>query len=191
MKYTGVLKPPLVDYSTGRMIAQIELNEDFKEGYEALKDCKKISVEIKKYKAKRSLDANAYYWVLLTRFAEKIGLSNAEAHNMLLCGYGQPMIIDGECVYTEIVDTEEAERKIKESDVYHLRPTSSIRVDEHGVAYRSYLMLKGSKEYNTEEMSRLISGLVEQCIEVGIPKSDIVSPEETRILYERFGINID
>lgn len=76
MKFTGKLKEPVIDFRTGRTTAVIELYEDFKQTYEQLKDEDKISLEIKKYKIQRSLNANAYYWTLLTKLAKIIGLSN-------------------------------------------------------------------------------------------------------------------
>ena len=190
MKFTGFLKEPIIDYITGKITILFEPCEDFREAYEYLKGCGKLTLEIKKYKAKRSLDANAYYWVLLTKFAKVIGLSNAEAHNMLLCGYGQPEIFDGKCVYMTIPDTEESEKKVKNSSEYHLRPTSQIREGNDGVMYRTYKLLRGSSTYNTEEMARLISGLIEQCKEAGIPDAEIASPNEKRILKERYGVDI-
>ena len=161
MNFTGFLKEPIIDYITGKITILFEPCEDFREAYEYLKGCGKLTLEIKKYKAKRSLDANAYYWVLLTKLAKVIGLSNAEAHNMLLCRYGQPEIFDGKCVYMTIPDTEESEKKVKNSSEYHLQPTSQVREGNDGVMYRTYKLLRGSSTYNTEEMARLISGLIE------------------------------
>ena len=47
----------------------------------------KLSLEIKPYKRKRSLDANRYYWALLTKLAGILGTSNAELHNILLSNH--------------------------------------------------------------------------------------------------------
>lgn len=67
MKFTGRLKEPIIDYVTGRLYVVFEPLEDFRQAYEELKGCEKLSFEIKKYRRKRSLDANAYYWVLCTK----------------------------------------------------------------------------------------------------------------------------
>ncbi len=84
MKFTGKLKQPIIDFMTHRLTILFEPNEDFGQAYEELKDCDKLSLEIKPYKRKRSLDANAYYWVLLTKLAKILRISNAELHNVLL-----------------------------------------------------------------------------------------------------------
>ena len=190
MKFTGFLKEPIIDYITGKITILFEPCEDFREAYEYLKGCGKLTLEIKKYKAKRSLNANAYYWVLLAKFARVLGMTNAEAHNMMLCWYGQLELFNEKAVCMTIPDTEESEKKVKNSSEYHLRPTSQVREGNDGVMYRTYKLLRGSSTYNTEEMARLISGLIEQCKEVGIPDAEIASPNEKRILKERYGVDI-
>lgn len=190
MKFTGKLKQPVIDYLSGRMAVLFEPNEDFRQAYEELKGCDKLSFEIKPYRAKRSLDANAYYWVLITKLAKKISISNLELHNMMLRMYGQVEIIEGKAVYLTIPDTEEAERKVNNATDYHLQATSQVREGNDGIMYRTYKLLRGSRTYNTEEMARLIDGLVQCCKDAGIPDSDIASPDEKRILKERYGVDI-
>ena len=190
MKFTGKLKQPVIDYLSGRMAVLFEPNEDFRQAYEELKGCDKLSFEIKPYRAKRSLDANAYYWVLITELAKKISISNLELHNMMLRMYGQAEIIEGKAVYLTIPDTEEAERKVNNATDYHLQATSQVREGNDGIMYRTYKLLRGSRTYNTEEMARLIDGLVQCCKDAGIPDSDIASPDEKRILKERYGVDI-
>lgn len=190
MKFTGKLKEPVIDYISGRMNVLFEPCEDFREAYEELKDCEKISLEIKKYRQKRSLDANAYYWVLCSKLANVIGSSNLEVHNEMLRRYGQPEIFEGKAAYITIPDTEEAERKVNNAADYHLSPTSQVREGIDGIMYRTYKLLRGSHTYNTEEMARLINGLIGECKSVGIPESEIASPNEKRILKERYGIEV-
>ena len=43
---------------------------------------------------------------------------------------------------------------------------------------------------NTEEMSRLISGLITMCKEAQIPDREIATPEEKRLLKERYGVDV-
>ena len=113
MRFTGKLKEPIIDFVTHRLTILFEPQQDFSQAYEELKDCEKLSLEIKRYRRKRSLDANAYYWVLLTKLANAMQTSNPEMHNRMLIHYGQPEIIEGKAIYMTIPDTEEAERKVK------------------------------------------------------------------------------
>lgn len=127
MKFTGKLKEPIIDFVTHRLTILFEPNEDFRQAYEELKDVNKLILEIKPYRRKRSLDANAYYWVLVGKLAKAIGLSNNEVHNMLLRGYGHPEIFEGKSVYMTIPDTEEAEKKVNNAMDYHLKPIMILK----------------------------------------------------------------
>lgn len=190
MKFTGRLKKPIIDYSTGRLTVLFEPCEDFRQTYEELKDCEKISVDIKKYHRKRSLDANAYYWVLVTKVAGVLGMTNAQIHNFVLRNYGQPEIYGGKCVYVTIPDTDEARKKADNSMDYHLSPTSQVREGKDGVMYRTYKLLRGSSTYNTAEMARIIDGIITACKDIGIPDAEIATPDEKRILKEKYGVEI-
>lgn len=108
---------------------------------------------------------------------------------MLLCGFGQVELFGNKAVYITIPDTEEAEKKVKNATDYHLQATSQVREGNDGIMYRTYKLLRGSHTYNTEEMARLIDGLVQCCKEAGIPDADIASPDEKRILKERYGVD--
>ncbi len=189
MKFTGKLKEPIVDYITGKLCILFEPYEDFRQAYEELKDCDKLSLEIKHYRRKRSLDANAYYWVLCTKLAKALKISNQEIHNQMLRLYGQLEIFEGKAAYITIPDTEQAGKKVDNAMDYHLQPTSQVREGCDGVMYRTYRLLRGSHTYSTEEMARLIDGLVGECKDYGIPDSEIASPDEKRILEERYGIH--
>ena len=87
------------------------------------------------------------------------------------------MIIDGQAVYTVLPDTEEAENAINAAETYHLKPTSQVKEGKGGKMYRTYMMLRGSSDYDTKEMGVLINGLVEECKEQGI---ETIPPDELR-----------
>lgn len=190
MKFTGRLKEPIIDYITGRLTILFEPCEDFRQTYEELKSCEKLSIEIKRYRRKRSLDANAYYWLLVTKLSGVVGMSNLEVHNMMLRGYGQPEIYEGKGVYLTIPDTDEARTKADNATDYHVLPTSQVRTGDDGVVYRTYKLLRGSRTYNTAEMSRLIEGIISECKHAGIPDAEIATPDEKRLLKERYGVEL-
>lgn len=72
MRFTGRLKEPVADYHSGKLTILFEPIEDFRQAYDELKDYEKLTLEIKPYRAKRSLDANSYLWVLLDKLADKL-----------------------------------------------------------------------------------------------------------------------
>jgi hypothetical protein len=148
------------------------------------KDGVRVSLKVTKYNEKRSLDANAYYWQLLTKLAGVLKVSNPYCHNVMLRRYGTLEEIDGRPVYLVIPDTEEATQKADESETYHIKPTSNVREGNDGKMYRTYMLLKGSHEYTTAEMSRLISGLVDECRQCGI---ETMTPAELERLFNGVG----
>lgn len=189
MECVGRLKGLGIDLMSRHQKLEIEVDSDIRKEYDKLKDKEKLRIRIVQYRKKRSLDANAYYWTLLTKFADVIGMSNSEAHNMMLRGYGQSEIFDGKAVYVTIPDTEEAEKKVNNATDYHLAPTSQVRMGNDDVMYRTYRLLRGSRTYDTKEMSRLIDGLITCCKEAGIPETEIATPNEKEMLQERYGVN--
>lgn len=190
MDFTGTFQGLSMNYATSKQTAVLELNEDARDAFQELKGCEKLSIRNKKFRKKRSLDANAYYWVLVTKLGKVLELSNPEVHNIALVRYGQPWIVGGKATFLTVPDTEEAEKNVRYSTEYHLQPTSQVREGKDGIMYRTYKLLRGSHTYNTEEMARLIDGMVTMCKEAGIPDSEIATPEEKRLLKERYGVDV-
>ena len=128
-----------------------------------------VALKVSTHRAKRSLDANTYYWSLLGKLAAALKISNNYCHNIMLRRYGVPEEFDGKPVYIVIPDTDEAEKKASESETYHIKPTANVREGNDGNMYRTYILLRGSHGYDTAEMSRLISGIRDECQQCGIP----------------------
>ena len=181
MKMTGFLRGLSLNWQTRSPEITLEVSGEA-EDIEKLKD-KKLTVELKQYREKRSLDANAYYWVLVGNLAGVFGQSNAWMHNYLLRRYGQIMVIDDQGVYTVLPDTDEAQKAIDEAETYHLKPTSQVKPGKGGKMYRTYMMLRGSSDYDSKEMSTLINGLVEECRAVGI---ETLPPAELERMMESY-----
>lgn len=187
MRFSGKLMPPVTGY-TGKTVISVELEEDFRPAWESLKDCEKVGIDIKQYRPKRSLDANAYYWTLVGKLAKVIDRSSAAVHNYMLSHYGVPEILDDKLVYLSLPDTEEAQKKAEESETFHIRATTQIITGKDGKPYRTYMLIRGSSSYNSAEMARLIEGIIQECKGADIPEHEIMTPDEKRILEERYGI---
>lgn len=181
MTCKGILKNLSLDWNTRKPEVILQLDARA-EDIEKLKD-KPLSVELKQYRRKRSLDANAYYWKLITELSEKLGQSKDYMHNYMLRRYGQIEIIDGQAVYTVIPDTDEAQKKVDEAQTYHLKPTTQVKAGREGLMYRTYMMLRGSSDYDTKEMSCLIDGLVSECKDIGI---ETLSPNELERMMQAY-----
>lgn len=184
MEFTGKLISVSRDWKTGQMQLTFTMNEQSKVEYiDDIKDLDKLSIKAVKYREKRSLDANAYYWQLLSKVAEKLPLSKPSAHNLMLRKYGQIFIIDGKAVYLVLPDTKEAEMTADEAETYHIKPTSQVKEGKDGKMYRTYIMLRGSSDYDTKEMSTLIEGLVSDAKELGI---ETMTEEEIERMMQQY-----
>lgn len=137
-----------------------------------------FQLELKRYRAKRSNDANSYMWVLCDELAKKIG------HN---------------------TTKEEIYRKaIREVGVFEVLPLKKEAVSRfiqtwqnNGVGwvcenmgkskiagYINIVAYYGSSTYNTAEMSRLINYIVEEAKDMGI---ETLPPKELEALKNSWG----
>lgn len=172
MNSTGTLKDISIDYETRK--PKITILLDQREQVLNLENIKddKLSIEIKKYRKKRSLDANKYFWKLLQEI----------------------------CDFQDLETIEEYKRRVKELGIFRQFKieTDNIKTFEtmwtaQGVAWFCEIFdteiigdtefkiinaYYGSSSFNSKQMSRLINNLVQDCEAVGIstkPKEEIES----------------
>jgi len=173
------------NYKNQKIQLTFEFEDDVRNCIDEIQDIP-LAITIKKYRAKRSLDANAYYWQLLTKLADRLKISNPCMHNILLRRYGQLEEIGGKIAYVIIPDSEDSENKALEAETFHIKPTTEVNTGVDGTTYRTYKMLRGSSTYDTKEMSRLIDGLVAECREQGI---DTLPPDEFNRMMDMYDQN--
>ena len=170
----------------GKPLISLEVNEG-QPGLKVtqkLKECPKINIKLSEYKEGRSLNANAYYWLLVGKLAKAMNISTSFCHNVMLRRYGVLEMVDETPVYLLFPDTDEATKKVDEAETYHVKPTSNVRTGTDGKMYRTYMLLKGSHEFTTAEMATLISGLRDECLQCGIP---VETPDEIANLLSLMG----
>lgn len=161
------------DFLSGKWLLTFSTEENITGALDAITG-KDLSLRTALYRKKRSLDANAYYWVLLGKMAEKLRISTARAHNIMLSRNAYQEIYDGQVVYITLPDTDEAAEKAIEATTFHIRPTSRVWVRD-GMTVRDYELLRGSHTFDTNEMARLIDDLVDECKHLGI---ETMPPEQ-------------
>lgn len=137
---------------------------------------KDLDVTLKLYKEKRSLNANAYFHVLVEKIAGVQKVTHTEIHNQLIADYG---FMDEEITHL-ILDDAIDWRRI---ETLHLKPTSATRIMDNGRLYRIYLVMRGSHTYNTAEMARLIDGTVSEAKELGI---ETLTPDELERMKQQW-----
>lgn len=175
MEFTGVIKGITHDIVTGDLNITFSVNEKSTvlPEYEKLKDCEKLRIEAKKYRNRRSLDANAYLWVCLQKLAEALKSDKWSLYLQMLKRYGQ---------FTYIVVKPNAVEAVKKQ----WRECEEIgEVDVNGITAVQMLCYYGSSTYDTKSMSVLIDGVVSECKELGI---ETISPTELQEMKERWGV---
>lgn len=80
MQSTGVITDLSLDIATKKAKISLVLDTNDINVVEQLKNENKLNVELKKYRQKRSLDANAYFWKLLQELCEKQDLNTIEEY---------------------------------------------------------------------------------------------------------------
>ena len=164
MILTGHIESVQRDWKTNKLNIAFQVNEQPTGEINELMQCEKLSIEVKRFRNKRSLDANAYCWVIMTKIAEVVQSSKDEIYEDMLQKYGY--------LY-------------KDDDGYIVMTLKSnidiAKVQGHWKAYKnngkftSYLMIKGSSEYDTKEMAHFIDQIVLEAKDLGI---ETLPPDE-------------
>ena len=122
-----------------------------------------LSIVVKKLRGKRSLNANAYFHMLVGKIAEKNHTSKAFAKNLLMARYGQEEMINGDRYIISVL----ASIPMGEREDIHTKAIGCGEVK--GKEFIHYCVLRPTHEYDSYEMSVLIDGTVEEAKELGIP----------------------
>jgi hypothetical protein len=156
MKVSGKIVGANIDYKSNKPVLMLEVNErnDFEQIVDDLKDKDKLSIEIKPYRQHRSLNANAYAWLLIGQIADAVRAGKDEIYLKLLKRYGQSELI---------------------SVLSHVPISNYVKYYEeagesklNGKDFTHYRVYKGSSEFDSREMSIFIDGVVSEAKELGI-----------------------
>ena len=154
---TGKISNFSLDYKTQKAVLTLELNErnNATKMFDKLNQCEKLAINIDKYRDKRSLDSNAYCWVLINKIADAVGASKDEIYLAMLKKYGQTFVCK---IPNKYID------QFKRSEKYW-EEHESLDAEEKAQYFRVWV---GSSRYNTEEMSIFINGIVSEAEELEI-----------------------
>ncbi len=160
------------DYKTGAARLTVETESNIFKAAEELFD-KDLTCRLVRFRKRRSLDANAYFWVLLNKLADKMNTPAVETYRRYIKHIGGNNTII--CVPDKAVDdlisgwehngigwqTETQESKLK--------------------GCTNVILYYGSSTYDTKQMSRLIDMVVQDCQSVGI---STMTPRELATLMQ-------
>lgn len=178
MELRGKLHSVSRDFTSKNLILSLKIDDNLtEEMVEELQQIEDMDIILKKHKEKRSLDANAYLWVICTKLAEKRECSKEEVYEEMLQHYGNlQQDEDGNYILITLkssIDTSKLDGHWK-----------FYKQSDDG-RFKSYLMIKGSSEYDTSEMARFIDMVVRDAEQEGI---QTLPPSEIQMMKERWGI---
>lgn len=162
----------------GKPIVSIRFNEKQSalQMFEELKDCEKVDIKIRKHKKKRSLDANAYAWVLISKIAEKTNVATNEVYRSAIKEIGGNS--DTVCVQDYAV--EQLCAGWSRNGIGWVTDTFQSKIE----GCTNVILYYGSSTYDVEQMNRLVNILCQDCEALGI---ETKSPAEVASLLDSWG----
>lgn len=163
MKITGRIVGANIDYRTNKPCLTLEVNErnDFEALVDEMKDKDKLSIEVKPFRERRSLDANAYFWVLCDKLAEKLHKGKTEIYREYIKDIGG--ISETVCVKNSAV--ERLCEGWSKNGIGWQTDTFESKIE----GCTNVVLYYGSSTFSTEQMSALLDLIIQDCHEQGIP----------------------
>jgi len=158
----------------GRWQITIATPEDFTAAFDELYG-KEVTVEIKKHSRSRSLDANAYCWVLIDKIAEKTGQRKTDVYRQAIREIGG--VSDTVCVRDIAVERLREGWESKglgwQTEIFESKLKGCTNVT----------LYYGSSVYDSRQMAQLIDSLVQDAEALGIPT---LTPKEAERLIGKW-----
>lgn len=132
-----------------------------------------VDIEVKKHREKRSLDANAYFHVLVDKMSKALRVGAEEVKHRLVCDYGS------EGVYVRLP----ASANIESFGVKYFRTIGESKDTKKPCI--DYLVFKPTHEMDRAEMARLIDGTVQEAKLLDIETRTPTELAEMMSLWER------
>jgi hypothetical protein len=147
---------------TGKPLVILELNEreSALQMVDELKSVEKLTIKVDTIKKKRSLDANAYCWVLISKLAEKLNIPKTEIYRSAIKEIGGNS--DTVCVQNKAVES--LRDGWQRNGIGWQTDTFPSKLD----GCTNVTLYYGSSTYDSAQMCRLINLIIEECRQVGI-----------------------
>lgn len=138
----------------------VTVTADLAEVFDELKG-KDIDLEIKRVSKKRSLDANAYCWVLIDKIAERTGIKKTEVYRNAIREIGG--------VSTTVCVLDQAVEKLREGWQKNGIGWQTETIKSKVPGCTNVILYYGSSAYDSRQMSQLIDSLIQDAEALGIP----------------------
>lgn len=163
------------DYSTGQAVITLTADAKILTSVEELLNVD-LSCHLKHYRKERSQDANAYFWVLLDKLAEQLKIPKIDLYR------GYIKNIGGNNTTVCVIDSAVGDlvKNWQHNGLGWQTETFGSKIK----GCTNVILYYGSSTYDTEQMSRLIDLIVQDCQAVGI---ETKTPNELLELKARWG----
>ena len=159
--------------TTGKYNITFELDEGNIKDLDRISGNKELMVQAKVHRNKRSLDSNAYAWVLMQKIAEATGLDKWDVYLNCLQRYSR--------AFTHVIVKPNAIDRLKE--LYRVCIDLG-EVTVNGKTGHQLQVYFGSSTFDTKEMSVFIDGIVSECRDLEI---ELLPPSEIERMKEEWG----
>lgn len=163
MQFTGIITDIGIDFKDNKTKLSLLLDTNEISLIEELKNQEKLNIEMKKWYKKRSLDANAYCWVMCDKIAKELSkdgiiVTKEQVYkdSILQIGTFQPMIVEEKAF-------EDFKRIWQKQGLGYL--VQEVSRKDKCVKVHCYY---GSSSYDSKEMSLLIELIVESAKNLNI-----------------------
>ena len=138
-----------------------------------------LAVEIKKWTKQRSLNANAYFHLLVNKIAEKLKTSDTETKIRLNLEYGTPATDkSGNQVVVKLP------KEVEVTQFYDYAKWIGDKQEKIMTSY--YIFYKQTHTLDSKEMARLIDGTISESKALGI---ETLTPDEKARMIALWGKN--
>ncbi len=178
MKLTGNVRRVYQDYENGKFHVDIVFNEGESVAnglIKFLQDGTVIQADVDKQKKKRSLDSNAYAWVLMSKIAEKERITKDEVYERMLQDYPRFYEDDKGCFAITVK---------KDVDMSKVGGHWFRYKESEDGRFVSYLMIKGSSEFDSREMAHFIDMIIYEAKQYDI---EVMTPNQIAEMNAKWG----
>lgn len=177
MKLTGNIVNCNVDFLKSKAYVMFEVNEltDAAKLMEVLD--KVLTINVNLYKKKRSIDANAYFWTLCGKLADKTRQNKTDIYKHLIKEIGNNYEIVP-------IKNEAVQSWVEAWEHNGLGWICETLGNSKFAGYTNICCYYGSSTYNTKQMSALIDSIIFECKEQDI---QTLTPDEVAKLKAMWG----
>lgn len=162
------------DLMTNKFTITLETEQNIT-SVEELKE-QELTCRLVRFRKRRSLDANAYFWVLVNKLSNKAEIAVTEVYRAYIKEIGGNSTTI--CVQNKAV--EQLCKSWQHNGIGWITETFDSKIPD----CTNVILYYGSSTYNTEQMSRLIDMVVQDCKEQGI---ETLTPEQLAMMKAGWG----